>query len=99
MRLLPLILLATTLFAQKRVVDMWPGATYDPAVPTIKKTLGYEPGERIAPHAHLMKYFEALAAAQPTRVKLIEYAKSWEGRKLIIAIVGSEANMKRLNEI
>jgi hypothetical protein len=78
---------------------MWPGAQYDPAVPTIKKVLGYEPGERIAPHAHLMKYFEALAAAQPNRVKLIEYTKSWEGRKLIIAVVGNEANIKRLPEI
>lgn len=78
---------------------MWPGAQYDPAIPTIKKVLGYEPGERIAPHAHLMKYFEALAAAQPNRIKLVEYAKTWEGRKLIIAIVGSEANLKRLPEI
>ena len=91
--------LAGSVFAQKRTVDMWPGAQYDPAVPTIKKVLGYEPGERIAPHAHLMKYFEALAAAQPNRVKLIEYTKSWEGRKLIIAVVGNEANIKRLPEI
>jgi hypothetical protein len=92
-------MLAGSAFAQKRTVDMWPGAQYDPAVPTIKKVLGYEPGERIAPHAHLMKYFEALAAAQPNRVKLIEYTKSWEGRKLIIAVVGNEANIKRLPEI
>ncbi len=91
--------LAGSVFAQKKTVDMWPGAQYDPAVPTIKKVLGYEPGERIAPHAHLMKYFEALAAAQPNRVKLIEYTKSWEGRKLIIAVVGNEANIKRLPEI
>jgi hypothetical protein len=103
MRIAPLLLaslsLSATLFAQTRTVDMWPGAQYDPAVPTIKKTLGYEPGERIAPHAHLMKYFEALAAAQPNRVKLIEYTKSWEGRKLILAVIGSEANMKRLPEL
>ena len=93
------LVLGGSAFAQKRTVDMWPGAQYDPAVPTIKKVLGYEPGERIAPHAHLMKYFEALAAAQPNRVKLIEYTKSWEGRKLIIAVVGNEANIKRLPEI
>lgn len=91
--------LTFSLSAQKRVVDMWPGAQYDPSIPTIKKTLGYEPGERIAPHAHLMKYFDALAAAQPNRVKLIEYTKSWEGRKLITAVIGSEANIKRLPEI
>jgi hypothetical protein len=91
--------LTASLFAQTRTVDMWPGAQYDAAVPTVKKTLGYEPGERIAPHAHLMKYFEALAAAQPNRVKLIEYTRSWEGRKLILAVIGNEANMKRLPEL
>lgn len=99
MRFLTLLALACSLFAQKKTVEMWPGAQYDPAIPTIKKTLGYEPGERIASHAQLMKYFEALAAAQPNRVKLLEYTKSWEGRKLIIAIIGNEANMKRLPEI
>lgn len=103
MRFLSFLFLACALFAQKPVapltVEMWPGAVYDPAVPTIKKVLGYEPGERIAPHADLMKYFEALAAAQPNRVKLIEYAKSWEKRKLIIAVIGSEANMKKLPEL
>jgi hypothetical protein len=93
------LVLTASLFAQKRTVDMWPGAQLDPAIPTIKKVLGYEPGERIAPHSHLMKYFEALAAAQPNRVKLIEYTKSWEGRKLIVAVVGNEANIKRLPEI
>jgi hypothetical protein len=90
---------ASGLFAQKRTVDMWPGAVYDPAIPTMKKVLGHEPGERIVGHAAIMKYFEALAAAQPNRIKLIEYTKSWEGRKLIVAVIGSEANIKRLPEI
>lgn len=90
--------LACSLSAQKRTVEMWPGAQYDPAIPTIEKTLGYSAGERIASHAHIMKYFEALAAAQPKRVKLMEYARTWEGRKLIIAVIGSEANIARLNE-
>lgn len=77
---------------------MWPGASYDPAVPTVQKVLGYDVGERIASHAEIMKYFEALAAAQPRRVKLIEYGKSWEGRKLISAMVGSEATISKLGE-
>ena len=99
MRFVSLLLLSLSLLAQKKTVDMWPGAQYDPAIPTVKKTLGFEIGERIASHANLMKYFEALAAAQPNRVKIIEYAKTWEGRKLIVAFVGSEANIKRLPEI
>ncbi len=91
--------LALVLCAQKKPLEMWPGAVYDPAIPTVKKILGHEAGERIASHANLMRYFEALAAAQPKRVKLMEYAKSWEGRKLVIAVVGSEQNMARLSEI
>lgn len=93
------LVLTASVFAQKKTLEMWPGAQYDPAIPSIKKTLGYEAGERIAPHAHIMKYFEALAAAKPNQVKLMEYTKSWEGRKLVVAVVGSEANIKRLPEI
>jgi len=77
----------------------WPGVTYDPAIPDFQKVLGYGPGERISSHANLMRYMEALAAAAPARMKIFEYAKSWEGRKLIYAAIGSEANIKRLGEI
>lgn len=93
------LILAGGLVAQKRTLEMWPGAQYDLGVPSVQKVLGHEVGERIAPHAHLMKYFEALAAAKPNQVKLIEYAKSWEGRKLIVVVIGSETNIRRLSEI
>jgi hypothetical protein len=78
---------------------MAPGAQFDPAIPTMEKVLGYGPGDRIAPHADLMKYMEALAAAAPSRMKLFEYAKSWERRKLVYAVIGSEANIRRIAEI
>jgi enhancing lycopene biosynthesis protein 2 len=100
MRLLSVLLAgALLLCAQKKPLEMWPGATYDPAIPTFEKVLGYAPGERIASHAHIMRYFEALAASQPKRVKLLDYAKSWEGKKLIIALIGNEQNIARLAEI
>ena len=79
--------------------EFWPGTTYDPAIPTIEKVLGYKPGERISSHANLMRYLETLASAAPNRVKVFEYAKSWEGRKLVYAAVGSEATIRRLPEI
>jgi hypothetical protein len=82
-----------------QTAEFWPGAVYDPAIPTHRKVLGYEPGERITPHAGLMRYLEALAAAAPGRMKIFEYARSWEGRRLVYAAVGSEANIKRLDEI
>ncbi len=91
------VLFALSAAAQK--FEFWPGAQYDPAIPTIQKVLGHEAGIRIAPHADIVRYFEALAAASPNRVRLFEYAKTWEGRRLIYVIVSSEANIKKLDEI
>ncbi|MGP8243277.1 MAG: M14 family zinc carboxypeptidase [Bryobacteraceae bacterium] len=79
--------------------EFWPGAVYDPAVPTAQKVLGYDFGERIASHAAIVKYFAALAAAEPARVKIFEYGKTWEGRELFYAVIGSEANLRHLPEI
>jgi hypothetical protein len=92
-----LAILSWPLSAQSKF-ELWPGSTYDPRIPTFRQVLGYEPGERITSHAGLLKYMEALAAAT-RQVKVFEYAQSWEGRKLIYAAVGLEANIKRLDEI
>src|SRR5216683_2792721 len=90
--------LAASIHAQS-AFEFWPGTTYDPAVPTFQTVLGYAPGERISSHANLMRYMDTLAAAYPTRIKVFTYAKTWEGKRLIYAAVGSEKNIARLNEI
>ncbi len=79
--------------------EFWPGAQYDPAIPTIEKVLGFAPGEKHATHADIGKYFEALATAAPSRLKIFEYGKTWEGRRLFYAAVSSEANIRKLDEI
>jgi hypothetical protein len=93
-----LIACAFSLSAQTKF-EYWPGATYDPAVPTHKKVLGYEPGDHVSSHSQIMHYVDTLAAAYPSRMKVWEYAKTWEGRKLVYAAIGSEANIKRLPQI
>lgn len=95
---LVLIAFAGLLGAQTKF-EYWPGTSYDPAIPTHRKALGYDPGERISSHANIVKYLEALAAAVPNRMKVYDYGKTWEGRRLIYAVVGSEANIRRLTEI
>lgn len=90
-------LLALPLFSQQ--FEFWPGAQYDPVIPTIKQVLGHAPGERIPPPEEIQRYFAALAKAAPERVRLYEYARSWEGRPLVYAIIASPENMKRLEEI
>jgi hypothetical protein len=83
----------------QKAFEFWPGAAYDSKIPTVRQVLGYEPGEKVTSHAGLAKYMDALAAAAPDRIKVFEYGQSWEGRKLIYAAVGSEANIRKLGEI
>ena len=77
----------------------WPGADYDPAIPTVKSVLGYESGERITWHRDTIRYFEALRAAAPDRVTLFRYAETWEGRELIYAVITSPENMARIDDV
>src|SRR4051794_1981553 len=78
--------------------EYWPGANYDARVPTFEQTLGYPPGERITSHAGMLRYLDALAASSPN-IKVFEYGVSWEGRKLVYAVIGSEANIKKLEAV
>lgn len=103
MRFLLSLTLASLALAQPNPAqpkfEMWPGAQYDPAIPTTQKVLGFEPGQRVASPAEIVQYFEALAAAAPNKIKFFDYAKSWEKRRLTYAAIGSEANIKRLAQI
>jgi hypothetical protein len=72
--------------------------SYDPRVPTPATILGYEPGERFTPHALLARYLERVAGAS-ARVRLDTVAHTFEGRELFLAIVTSQANHQRLDEI
>ena len=97
-KLLICLVTALALKAQGRF-EFWPGTVYDPAVPTFEKVLGYGAGEKLASHGDIVRYFEALAAASGGRMKVHEYARSWEGRKLFYAVIASEANQRRMAAI
>jgi len=77
----------------------WPDANYDPAIPTIEQVLGYAPGDRISWHRDVIRYFEALQAAATDRVLLTEYARSWEDRELIYAVISSSENISNIENI
>jgi hypothetical protein len=79
--------------------EFWTGANYERRIPSFRDVLGYEPGERITPHSGLMKYIEALESAAPKQVKIFEYARSWEGRRLIYAVISSEENIRRIESV
>src|SRR5215210_4367239 len=69
-------------------------------VPTTLKVLGYVPGTlgRLSYVAEITRYFDALAAAAPTRVKRFSLGKSEEGRESIVVAISSEANIANLEQ-
>ncbi|HIL97062.1 MAG TPA: peptidase M14, partial [Pseudomonadales bacterium] len=78
--------------------DFWPRTTYNPDVPEIADVLGYGYGMKISSPREIIRYAEALAAYDPGRVKLVEYARSWQNRPLIYLVISSKDNMDRLAE-
>ena len=92
-------LLAGNSFAQQDLSYYLPkGVTYSEKVPKPQDVLGFQVGEFHASHDNLVYYFRQLAQASP-RVKYEVYGKTHEGRPLTLAIISSEANIKRIEEI
>lgn len=78
---------------------LWPGTSYDEAIPTEQKVLGHAQGDRISSPAEILTYMRALAGAAPGRMKIYSCGRTWEGRELIYAVIGSEENISRLDRI
>ncbi|HUF24665.1 MAG TPA: M14 family zinc carboxypeptidase [Vicinamibacterales bacterium] len=79
--------------------ELAPGTKYDPKIPALRPVLGWDFGERITPPDGIAAYLRALAAAAPERTRLIEYAKSWEGRPLHVLIIGSPERIANLDAV
>ncbi len=69
--------------------ELWPGTTYDPGIPTIKSVLGHDFGDEVSAPEEIAIYLKALAAASPDRTRLVEYARTWEGRPLHVLAIAS----------
>jgi hypothetical protein len=80
-------------------LELAPGATYDPAVPTIRQVLGHDFGEKITTPEEIPIYLRALAQAAPDKTRLTEYARTWEDRPLWLFIIGSAERIARLDQI
>ncbi len=79
--------------------ELAPGTRYDPNMPTLQQVVGHDVGERISSPDEIAAYLKALHAADPARSRLVEYARSWEGRPLHVLIVGSAERLARLDEV
>jgi hypothetical protein len=95
-----LLLVAVPVIAQAGI-DVRPGTAvdYDPSIPTPHSVLGHDPGEVITSPEGIVAYFQALAGAAPERARLVEYARSWEGRPLVLLVIGAPERMARLDDV
>lgn len=60
--------------------------------------LGYKLGEQFTPHHRVVDYYKYLASVSKN-IQLQEYGKTNEGRPLLLAFVGSDHTISRLDEI
>jgi hypothetical protein len=90
---------ASSVAAQQQEEPLWPGAKYAPAIPTLHQVVGHEPGKEITTPDQIGAYLQALAKAAPTRTRLTEYARSWEGRPLWLMVIGSPERIAKLDQI
>ena len=76
-----------------------PETRYDPRIPTLKQVTGHELGEEISSPDEIGAYLAALAAAAPDRARVVEYARSEEGRPLRVLVLGSPERLARLDDV
>ncbi|MCG8604867.1 BPL-N domain-containing protein [bacterium] len=101
--MLRLIVLLAFAWAHPRLsaqsFEFYPGAQYNPSVPTPKSILGYEIGEYFTDHSQMEDYIHALAKATPERVRVVHIGQSVERRNMYLMIISAPKNMTRLEEI
>lgn len=61
--------------------------------------LGYAPGTHFTPHYKIVEYYQALAKAYPSQMRLQQYGTTNEGRPLLLAFISSSDNISRLEAI
>lgn len=79
-------------------VDFFPGTTYDLSVPTPESILGFRPGDRAA-FPHEIEQALRVWGDSSSRVTVVEYARTHEGRALYYLIITSPANHARIDSI
>jgi len=78
--------------------EFYPGAKYDPAIPTLKQVVGHGWGENITLHHEMERFVHALAGASP-KLRVVRMGETWEGKSLYYLIITSEANHARLDQV
>ncbi|MDZ7691305.1 MAG: M14 family zinc carboxypeptidase [Balneolaceae bacterium] len=75
-----------------------PEITYDSDISSPAEFLGYELGSEFTLHSDVVRYFQYLAE-NSDRLSLQKYAETYEGRGLYYAVISSENNMNRIDDL
>ena len=73
------------------------GNAYDSTIPHLSEVEGHEFGAEITAPVDAVEYLYALEAAAPDRIKVIEYARSWQDRPLVYAVIGTAERLADLD--
>ena len=76
-----------------------PGADYDPGIPTLEAVVGHGFRDEITSPEEIIRYLEALHEAAPERTRLVRYGESWEGRPLVLMVIGSPERIAGLEAL
>src|SRR5689334_23035656 len=70
-----------------------------PSLPSPASVIGWEPcaDYKLATYEQIEQYVRTLAAAAPSRVRLVDMGRTVEGRTQVLAIVSSEANLRDID--
>ena len=74
-------------------------ASYDASIPTLEEAIGHPSGEEITTPSEILDYLAALQQAASDRMQIVEYARSWQGRPLVYAVIASPEQFARLDAI
>ncbi len=85
--------------AQAQNFEFLPGAKYDQTILTLKQVVGHDWGEKITMHHEAVAYLNALQQAAGSRLKIIKYGETWEGKSLNVIAVSSPPNIGRIEEV
>ncbi|MBI4617657.1 MAG: hypothetical protein HY720_28860 [Planctomycetes bacterium] len=71
---------------------------FDPSVPAPGAVLGHELGDRFSLHHEVLGYLEELDAASD-RTILLDYGRTYEGRRLVLVVLSSPERLRRLDSV
>ncbi len=80
-------------------IDFRGGFDARPGSPTIESLLGHAMGAKVSDPDALTRAFDGLGDAFPDRVRIVPYARSWQGRDLFYVVIGTPERIADLDRI